>query len=306
MSMENVERLVGVNAAWIIADEFDTTKAELSYKAYNKLLGRLRAGNVRQFIITTTPEGFASAYRIFVKEMNGEKRLIKARTSDNKYLPLDFIETLKAQYPENLLEAYLNGEFINLTSGTVYKYFDRKTHHSNEVANENDIIIIGQDFNIDACISIVLVKRGDKIIAVDEFMTYDTKAIINETKERYKKRVEFYPDASGDNRKTNASETDIQLLIQAGFSVYVNNKNPSVRDRVNIVNNMFEKGLLLINTHKCPLLTEALEQQAYNDKGEPEKSNNHPEPSDYNDALGYAIAYKYPIQNYVRVNGGYR
>ena len=35
MSMENVERLVGINAAWIISDEFDTTKPDISFKAYN-------------------------------------------------------------------------------------------------------------------------------------------------------------------------------------------------------------------------------------------------------------------------------
>ena len=57
-SMENWERLIGINAAWIICDEFDTSKTEIALKAYEKLLGRLRAGNTRQFIITTTPEGF--------------------------------------------------------------------------------------------------------------------------------------------------------------------------------------------------------------------------------------------------------
>jgi phage terminase large subunit len=95
MSMENVERLIGVNAAWIICDEFDTTKPELAYKAFIKLLGRLRAGSVRQFVITTTPEGFRAAYRIFIKEADSSKKLIQAKTTDNKYLPADFIETLK-------------------------------------------------------------------------------------------------------------------------------------------------------------------------------------------------------------------
>jgi PBSX family phage terminase large subunit len=306
MSMENVERLIGVNAAWIICDEFDTTKQELAYKAFIKLLGRLRAGSVRQFVITTTPEGFRAAYRIFVKEADSSKKLIQAKTTDNKYLPADFIDTLKSQYPANLLDAYMNGNFVNLVSGTVYKYFTRLTHSSNEELKDGDTLLIGQDFNVDACISIVMVQRGDKIIAVDEIVSYDTKAIIFNLKDRYpNNRIEIYPDASGDNRKTNASETDIQMLQQAGFSVYVNSTNPAIKDRVNIVNNMFDKNRLLININKCPKLTEALEQQAYNERGEPEKQNTHPANDDYNDALGYCIAYKFPIVTYVPITGGF-
>jgi len=296
MSMENVERLVGINAAWIICDEFDTTKAEIAYKAFIKLLGRLRAGSVRQFIITTTAEGFRSAYRIFVKEADSSKRLIHAKTTDNKYLPIDFIETLRAQYPENLLAAYLDGQFVNLTAGTVYSYFTRSTHSSNEIVKDGDTLLIGQDFNIDSCVSIVFVQRGENIIAVDEIISYDTKAVITNLKDRYTKhRIEIYPDASGDNRKTNASDTDIALLGQAGFSVYTNASNPSIKDRVNTVNNMFDKNRLLVNTVKCPRLTEALEQQAYDERGDPEKSNSHPANDDFNDALGYCIAYKLPI-----------
>ena len=56
-SMENYTRLIGVNAAWIVADEFDTTKQDVAIAAYHKLLGRLRAGFVRQFVIVSTPEG---------------------------------------------------------------------------------------------------------------------------------------------------------------------------------------------------------------------------------------------------------
>lgn len=297
LSMENVDRLIGINAAWIICDEFDTTKAELAYKAFNKLLGRLRSGNVRQFVITTTPEGFRAAYRIFVTEKDDSKKLIHAKTTDNKYLPLDFIETLKAQYPANLLEAYLNGKFINLTSGSVYKYFNRDTHNSNETIKQNDILYVGADFNIGACINIVSVKRDDKMIAVDEIISYDTKAMIENLKEKYERHIIYiYPDASGDNRKTNADYTDIQLLRNANFKVFNNASNPSVIGRVNTMNNQFEKGKLLVNIKQCPQLTNALEQHAWDIKTQaPEKFSEHPSVDDYNDSFSYCIAYLNPI-----------
>ena len=301
-SMENWERLVGINAAWIICDEFDTSKTEIALKAYEKLLGRLRAGNTRQFIITTTPEGFRATYQIFVEKGGEAKRLIRAKTTDNKYLPPDFIDTLKEQYPENLLKAYLEGEFVNLASGSVYSYFSRSTHASAETIKEGETLHIGADFNVDGCINIVCVERADEdgaitTHAVEELISYDTSAMARSLRERYKgHKIIIYPDASGQNRKTSASETDVQILRNAGHLVFVNHSNSSIKDRVNCVNNLFDKQRLFVNVAKCPSLTKALEQQAWDSKtGLPEKSDAHPANDDYNDSLGYLIAYKYPI-----------
>lgn len=297
MSMENVERLVGINAAFIICDEFDTSKEEIAYKAYNKLLGRLRAGSVRQFVITTTPEGFRATYRIFIKEASSEKRLIKAKTSDNKYLPQDFIDTLKSQYPENLLQAYLNGEFVNLNSGTIYSYFNRETHHSSEDYKKGETIYISQDFNYLGCISIVYVKRNGFDVAIDEIISNDTKSIIANIKNRYPdSHICIYPDASGNAHKTSSSTTDIQMLRQAGFTVYVNNSNPSVRDRINITNNLFDKQKVKVNTNKCPKFTESLEQHSYDEKtGEPCKYSGGATVDDFTDGGTYYLAYEYPM-----------
>jgi hypothetical protein len=301
MSMENVERLVGINAAWIISDEFDTTKADISYKAFNKLLGRLRAGNVRQFVIVTTPEGFSSAYRIFVKEASPEKRLIKAKTTDNKYLPLDFIETLKSQYPPNLLDAYLNGEFVNLNSGTIYSYFNRETHHSSDDYINGETLYISQDFNYLGCISIVYVKRNGYDVAIDEIISNDTRSIIVNIKYKYPDSyICIYPDASGNAHKTSSNTTDIQMLREAGFSVFVNSRNPSVRDRINITNNLFEKKLIRVNTYKCPRFTESLEQHSYDEKtGEPCKYSGGATVDDFTDGGTYYLAYEYPIADSV-------
>lgn len=298
MSMENYERLVGINASWAVMDEVDTSKSDIAEKAYNKILGRIRTGNVRQLCIFSTPEGFSFCWKCFVKDINkGSKRLIKARTLDNKYLPQDFIDTLRSQYPANLLEAYLNGEFVNLSSANVYSYFNRETHHSNIESTENETLFIGQDFNYNSCVSIVFVRRENHFIAVDEIISKDTKSVVDNLKYQYPNNYKIiYPDASGKNNKTSAAETDIAILRNAGFTVYVNNSNPYVKDRVNITNNCFDKMKVLVNTNRCKRLTESLEQQAYDIRtGEPEKSNDHPSKDDFNDAFGYFLAYEFPI-----------
>lgn len=329
-NMSEPESIVGYQVGYTLIDETDILKEHIMDKAFKKILGRNRLiipvtdhALLKEFIdtntppkgtyfhkeqmklcyinnidVTGTPEGFKWFYNRFKKRFNNDTDLlIKASTYSNLHnLPDDYIETLRSQYPTELFNAYVNGDFINLTSGTVYSYFNRFRHHSDEIAKDGDTLIVGQDFNVEACASIVYVQRGNKIIAVDEIISFDTKAVIKNLREKYKRNhIEIYPDASGNNRKSNASDTDISLLREAKFSVYVNASNPSVRDRVNIMNNMFDKDRLLINTHLCPRYTEALEQQAYDERGEPQKSNNHPEPSDFNDAGGYPIAYKFPI-----------
>lgn len=294
MSAENYERLVGINAAWGIMDEFDTSKMEVAISAYQKILGRIRVGEVRQLCMFTTPEGFRAAYKIFVEDAGPNKRLIRAKTSDNPFLPEDFIETLKSQYPPNLLEAYLNGEFINLAKSQVYSYFKRETHVK-ELDYSVNKVNIGQDFNIGGCVSILSVDIEGLCYIFDTVESYDTNCVCDNIKSELPKSViEMFPDASGSANKTNSSRSDIQILRDAGFRINAPAKNGSVRDRINAVNQGFYNNQILIHP-RCTRLIAALEQQAYDERGEPEKFSGAATIDDYNDALGYLIARKYGI-----------
>jgi len=295
-SMENWERLVGVNAAWIIADEFDIMKQEIAMNAFNKLLGRIRSGNVRQFVITTTPEGFKATYEIFVKNLDESKRLIHARTTDNHHLPADYIDSLREQYPPNLLDAYLNGMFVNLTSGTVYSFFDRDKHDTSIEAKQGEVLHIGQDFNVGGCISTIHVIRDGKAYRVDEIESKHTFDIPhNVAKEYPNHRIVCYPDSSGHAGSTNASKSDIQLLKDAGWIIEAPQKNGAIQDRVNAVNAMLSRDAYFINTSKCPHGTAALEQQAYDQNGTPEKFGGAGTIDDYNDSMGYFIVRKFGL-----------
>lgn len=300
-SMDNPETIVGYEVFYSIIDECDILPLDKMTIAYNKIMARNRQkcskGTLNQIDVASTPEGFKWFYNRYVKEFNSDTDLlVRASTYDNKHLPEQYIRNLEQQYPPNLLKAYLMGEFVNLTSGAVYKYFNRTTHHTNEELNDSDIIYIGQDFNVGGCVGIVCVIRNGIPIAVDEYAVYDTQAIIKHLEDTYPEReIWIIPDASGDNNKTNASKTDIQLLRDAGFKVDAPSQNPLVVNRINTLNNMFYQGTIRVNTHRCPNLTQALEQQAYNEKGEPEKFNNHPSIDDYNDAFGYFIYRKFGI-----------
>lgn len=294
-SMENYTRLIGINAAWCVCDEFDTAKHEVAYAAYMKLLGRLRRGDVRQMVIVSTPEGFRAMYQIFVTEADDDKRLIKARTQDNHHLPLDYIDTMRKQYPEQLISAYLDGEFVNLTAGTVYYAYRREQCRSRETIQPGETLYIGQDFNVGKMASCVYVRRGHEWHAVAELVELrDTPDVIRTIKEKWPEhRIVMYPDASGRNRKSNdASTSDIAQLQQAGFEVRAKPSNPAVKDRVAAANAAFEKGNVFVNPDACPSTAMGLEQQAYDKNGVPEKNGiiDHGV-----DAATYPIAYEMPV-----------
>lgn len=310
-TMDNPERIVGYEVADSLADEIDTLEQEKAADVWNKILGRNRQkkpdGSLNTVAVGTTPEGFRFVYDRWVrKHKPGDGyELIRAPTSSNlKNLPAGYIESLRATYPENLLAAYLDGEFVNLTSGAVYPEFDRLLNYTPVMLAANEPIHIGMDFNVGNMAAVICAVRNQRPHAVGEIVNVlDTPAMIVNVRQRYGKQrqIFIYPDSSGKSRKTNdASVSDISLLRAAGFNVIVDTNNPAIRDRVLAVNNAIctrvngrEVRKLLVNTDACPSLTESLSQQAYGKDGNPSKTSGF---DHVNDALGYMITKIWPVR----------
>ena len=301
-TMENPQRIVGYEVAHSIVDELDTLPIEKARDAWNKIIARNRqkCSMPNTVAVATTPEGFRFVYERWQKNPAKGYVMFKAKTSDNaSNLPEGYIDNLKASYPSNLLSAYLDGEFVNLTSGSIYHEFDRQLNASKEVITSNEPIHVGMDFNVGNMSASIWVLRDGNPHAVDELTgVYDTPAMAVILKERYQSHAIYvYPDASGNARKTNnASTSDIAILRQAGFTVLVNSVNPAVKDRILSFNAMILSGSerkLFVNADKCPGLAEALEKQCYDKNGEPDK---HSGLDHIVDAGGYFIAYKFPIR----------
>lgn len=294
-SFENWSRIIGLNLSWVLCDEIDTVAPAIANKAFPKILGRLRAGNVRQFAAASTPEGFRWMYQAFASEDGRgrtDRRLLKMRTEDNPHLPPDFLERMQANYDPNLLRAYSLGEFVNLTTGTVYDRFDRAKHVLGELPDlEGQPLRVGVDFNVGNMSAVVCLRTGQGMVVVDEVHgAHDTDALGQELRRRYPTQQLYgYPDASGGNRSTNASKTDIQILSGYGISNQSPKANPPVRDRVAAVQALLENGkgqIRLQVHHNCRRLIESLELQSYNDKGEPDKDAGYDHMCD---ALGYVV-----------------
>jgi hypothetical protein len=294
-SFENWSRIIGLNLAWVLADEIDTVTPSIANKAFPKILGRLRSGNVRQFGAASTPEGFRWMWNTFGSDeakARPDRHLIKMRTVDNPHLPPDFIERLEANYDPSLLRAYLDGEFVNLTTGQVYDRFDRAKHVVSELPDAyREPLRVGVDFNVGNMSAVIAIRIGSSLLVIDEISgAHDTDALAQEVVRRYPdRRMYAYPDASGGNRSTNASQTDVQILESYGMSNQSPRANPPVRDRVAAVQALLENGkgqVRLQVSETCKRVIECLELQCYTDKGEPDKDAGF---DHMNDALGYLV-----------------
>jgi hypothetical protein len=304
-SLDRPELIVGFKVGHALCDELDTLKQDKARDAWRKIIARLRwggAGVKNGVDVTTTPEGFRFVYDQFVvavrdnQNLTDQYGLVQASTRQNaKNLNWDYISSLINTYPKQLQDAYLDGQFVNLTSGSVFNSYDRVKCRSFETIKPGELLRIGMDFNVTNMSAVTYVLRGDKWHAVDEMSgLYDTPEMIAAIRSRYRGHsIRVYPDASGGARKTvNASISDIGLLEQARFAVYADASNPRVRDRVIAANVAFDRGLLYVNDTKCPEYTRCLEQLAYDKNGEPDKSSNL---DHMTDAGTYPIVFEMPI-----------
>lgn len=298
-TMDRPERIVGYEVADSICDELDTLPKDKADDVWKKVIARNREkkenGLPNTVGVVTTPEGYKFVYDRWHKRGNENYQIIKASTYSNAHnLPEDYIDSLKEEYPAQLLQAYLYGKFVNLAFQSVYSEFDRKIHSTDADAKPNEPLHIGMDFNVSKMAAAIHVIRDGIPYAVDELTgLMDTPHMITAIKQRYDgHNITVYPDASGASRKSvGASQTDISLLRQAGFNVLVNSRNPFVRDRVLSVNAVLKKQRYFVNPDKCPSMIDGLEQQAYDKNGEPDKSTGH---DHLNDGLGYFITYRWP------------
>ena len=147
-SMEDPSGIVGFKIARANVDEIDVLPTEKAQNAWRKIMARMRLvvpGVVNGIGVTTTPEGFKFVYETFAKPPSTDRErerlkdysMVQASTYENAAmiradgspaLPPDYIQSLKDTYPDELIDAYLMGEFVNLTSGTVYRSYGREAN----------------------------------------------------------------------------------------------------------------------------------------------------------------------------------
>lgn len=293
LSLDSYDQHRGIEIGNWWADE----AAYNEYEAYLTIKGRLRdkRGNL-QTLITTTPKGFNWVYDYF--HPSGEKhdpkryKLITASSYTNKHLPSGYLESLRSEYDERLVEQELQGLFVNLTAGKVYYAFNRLVNVA-EYKRQISSFYIGMDFNCDPMTAIVFEVINDTIYVFDEIFlrNSDTFQMAHELKSKGYHGGQVIPDSTGANRKTSGKSDHI-ILKESGFNV-LPTLNPHVIDRVNNINRLLSKGRIVIS-NKCVKLINDLEKVSWRGSELDQKTDKLL--THISDCLGYGAWKHFPIR----------
>ena len=189
-------------------------------------------------------------YKYFVQEKKPNYRLILAPTTQNTFLPADYVESLKAAYDPEYYRINVLGEFGDYTSGLVVKGFSdenvREIHYQQDMT-----LYLTWDFNVDPMSCVCAHKTKDKVFYFDEFILENasTEYTINEVIKRYpnhKGDIVICGDASGDNRSTQSERTNYTIIRNALRRHYPNAAirlclrpyNPPIKNRIASFNRM--------------------------------------------------------------------
>lgn len=151
-TMEHPHRIIGFEVLDAYLDELDVLPEEKAMEVWRKTKARCRQkvkGKLNQMKVTTTPEGYKATYELFKNNPLPNSQLIHCSTYSNLHnLPDDYIDELMANYPKQLIKAYIMGYFVNLVNMPVWGEYDVDVNTSKVVATDTEPLTVGMDFNV--------------------------------------------------------------------------------------------------------------------------------------------------------------
>jgi hypothetical protein len=302
--VEEFERLRGTNLAWFGIDELTYTQEE----SWLRLEGRLRDPKAKQLcgFAVWTPKGYDWVYRRFIASPPKGYGAVEAMPHENRFLlekiP-DFYERLKASYDERFYEQEVLGKYLNLDSGRVYCAFDRNVHVQKASVDPNRPLLWALDFNVDPMSSVVAQETDGKVVVLDEiFLRHSTTLdACEEFLKRHKEHragVVVYGDAAGMHAQTTgASDYEVIKTFFAERSATrvryeVPRANPSVRERVNLMNSRLRSAAGVVGMAvdpKCKELIRDFEEVSYKEDSSQVDKDRDRMRTHLTDALGYLL-----------------
>lgn len=235
----------------------------ITKERYMECVGRVRVKGAAcpQIYSSGTPEGLGNyMYEIFTENPMHNSRIIYAKTMDNaENIDPAYIEALRASYDATTLQAYLNGEWVNMNGNQFYYSYNASTNEDRTLKRDhNKLVLVGLDFNVDHMTATCWHYDNDGLKGFDEIYlerNADTLKMCEALKARgYTTDITtIYPDPAGKARSTKGAP-DHEILRQAGFNVVSRLSAPRMRERQLNMNNKLEKGWIKYNPDTMPKL----------------------------------------------------
>lgn len=281
---ENHGRLNGMNLAWAGLDEADKCRPQDVVLAVEQMAFRCRNpvnGYPAQVFLTGTPEGKAFLYDFC--ESGKVDAIYHARTDQNYMLPKHYIPNLLKQIPKHKHKAYLEGEFVSLTDGGVYKSYDFKENNITmtlgDYNSQTDQLWFSFDLNYGGMSCVFFIIRDKKIYFVKELMgLLDTDVLLT----RVKKELDNWkiPHQNAILTCDPACTQALPIIKKHGFRTKIMQSHPPIEWSVTAMNGMFmdanNERKAFVNIKTCPIFSKCLSIQQYVN-GEPDKKTKIPE-----------------------------
>lgn len=266
----------------VIIDEMRLQQKELWSEIVRPMLAR-RKGWADVY---TTPNGFDHSYDLFEQaKLDPEWSTFRAPSTEAFWWTKEEIDSARRAMSELEFQQEIMAEFVDLTQGKAYL-----THgeHNQVILNPFTDgtqyspylpIIVGMDFNVSP-IAWTLGQQKflhwhwiEEINMRNSHTQEAAKELVDRVK-GHKPGVIIVGDASGHARKTSAAgATDYSIVMEeltkAGIKVMnqTPESNPSVKDRVNLVNSKLKSAdgtvYLTYNPLRCPSLKKDFERVSW-------------------------------------------
>lgn len=297
LAMQNPDDIYAFNFHCAICDEIDEVPSERVQKIVTAIQERCRvvmpAGRDMPsrdpfIFFSTTAQGLGGTYQLieYFKEKNLPYIKIRGRTQDNTNLAQSQLKLLRGLYTEDEARAYLDGEFVNLSTGRVYPEYDARVHvYMPFKVKPTDTIYVGQDFNAGYNAAVEMVERNGKIYVVNIHHWDYVGDAARRLRELYpSNKIIMIPDANGKEIMSGFMEEFEQYNVE----IHWNNINPSILERITGINKAFRFGNLFI-FQGLKKLEMGLETRDFDDTGKPRKGKG-PDALDHHcDAFEYGF-----------------
>ena len=254
----NYTRMRSLELSAAVIEELTEQEGDEGLEIYNEIKMRVgRLPHIREnWLMSATNPGAPShwAYKYFIESKSPTRHVHYSVTTDNPYLPPQYIEQLKKDLDPKLALRMIYGQWVEIAGEVVYYQYDSEVQHKKDVAykvNPAFPVILSWDFNIGEGkpMSMCCMQYIDDTFHVFDQVVIEgarTADTIDELDHKGLLKTDWQyiicGDAAGKHRDTRGSRSDWDIILKElqnrnlKVTFLVPPANPGIRNRHNKVN----------------------------------------------------------------------